>query len=383
MTAGSGGSGWALPEELRELRDELLRHMESGGNRLLEEKVFSALALAVLRAQCRWNPVYGAFVRGRGIDPLGVEDWRSFPGVPTGAFKRLELLTGPPSPEEVVFRTSGTTRGAAGRGRHRVSDPALYRASLLPAFRRHLLPDGLRPRLLSLLPAPADAPDSSLGFMMGSVADELCAPGTGWFVDGAGRPDVPGFEAALEGAERDGMPVLLAGTAFAWVHWLDAAAARGFRIRMPEGSRILETGGFKGRSRAVSRRDLYGALERALGIPASRIVNEYGMTELLSQFYEPVLEEGESADPEERRHVGPPWVRTRLLDPVTLEEVGAGEVGILCHLDLANLFSVAMVLTEDLGLRVGDGFRVLGRAPGAEPRGCSLAMEELLQGPGA
>lgn len=383
MTPGSGGGGWGLPEELRTLREELLTHMESGGDRLRVEEGFSALALAVLRAQCRWNPVYGAFVRGRGIDPMAVEDWRSFPGVPTGAFKRLELLTGPSSPDEVVFRTSGTTRGAGDRGRHRVSDPGLYRASLLPAFRRHLLPDGVRPRLLSLLPAPADALDSSLSFMVGVAGEELCAPGPRWFVDGSGRPDMSGFEAALEEAVGEGMPVLLAGTAFAWVHWLDAAAARGFGVRMPEGSRILETGGFKGRSRTVSRRDLYGALARELGIPATRIVNEYGMTELLSQFYEPVLEEGGPADPEERRHVAPPWVRTRLLDPVTLEEVAAGEVGILCHLDLANLFSVSMVLTEDLGVKVADGFRVLGRAPGAEPRGCSLAMEELLQGPGA
>jgi hypothetical protein len=40
--------------------------------------------------------------------------------------------------------------------------------------------------------------------------------------------------------------------------------------------------------------------------------------------------------------------------------------------------SVAAVLTEDLGERVGAGFRLHGRDLDAEPRGCSLAMEELL-----
>jgi len=31
-----------------------------------------------------------------------------------------------------------------------------------------------------------------------------------------------------------------------------------------------------------------------------------------------------------------------------------------------------------MGVAVADGFRLLGRIPGAEPRGCSLAIEELL-----
>ena len=48
----------------------------------------------------------------------------------------------------------------------------------------------------------------------------------------------------------------------------------------------METGGFKGRSRAVSRDDLYARLEARLGIPCDSIVAEYGMTELLSQFYD-------------------------------------------------------------------------------------------------
>ncbi|HSR42653.1 MAG TPA: hypothetical protein VLL48_10785, partial [Longimicrobiales bacterium] len=125
----------------------------------------------------------------------------------------------------------------------------------------------------------------------------------------------------------------------------------------------------------------YRALQDRLGVPTGRIVNEYGMTELLSQFYEPVMRDGApeaDGDPSERRHVAPPWVRTRVLDPGDLGELPPGEPGLLCHVDLANAGSVAAVLTEDMGVAVADGFRVLGRAAGAEPRGCSLAMDELL-----
>jgi hypothetical protein len=61
-----------------------------------------------------------------------------------------------------------------------------------------------------------------------------------------------------------------------------------------------------------------------------------------------------------------------------LKALPEGEVGVLAHLDLCNLGSVAAVLTEDLGKRVEGGFRLLGRRLGSEPRGCSLAMEDFL-----
>jgi hypothetical protein len=47
-------------------------------------------------------------------------------------------------------------------------------------------------------------------------------------------------------------------------------------------------------------------------------------------------------------------------------------------MDLANLGSVAAVLTEDLGREVPGGFQLQGRSPGSESRGCSLAMEDFL-----
>jgi hypothetical protein len=67
-----------------------------------------------------------------------------------------------------------------------------------------------------------------------------------------------------------------------------------------------------------------------------------------------------------------------VLDPNTLLPLPTGEPGLLCHYDLANAGSVMAVLTEDMGIAVDDGFRVLGRVQGAELRGCSLAMDYLL-----
>ena len=113
-------------------------------------------------------------------------------------------------------------------------------------------------------------------------------------------------------------------------------------------------------------------VDRLLGIPAHRIVREYGMTELTSQFYTRALSGG---DPD--LFVPLPWTRVRILDPLTLSRVPEGEVGLVAIFDLANLGSALHLLTEDLGMAVGGGFRLVGRASGAELRGCSLTAEEL------
>ena len=70
-------------------------------------------------------------------------------------------------------------------------------------------------------------------------------------------------------------------------------------------------------------------------------------------------------------------MRVRILDPATLAEAPAGTPGLISVLDLANLGSALHLLTEDLGVAEGDGFRLLGRAAGADLRGCSLVVEEL------
>jgi hypothetical protein len=381
------------------LEEELIGVFERGVDTPLADDAFNDLALRVFRFQCEALPAYGGFARSRGKAPVDVSRWQEIPAVPTRAFKALTLISGDTDDVEQVFRTSGTTGGEASRGEHHVRSLALYRASLLPNFRAHLLPESLGHHaippevmapeavglageppvsLLSLIPSPEMAPDSSLSFMVDVALRELCGGNGGYFVDPEKGIDVAGLDRALRAAEEDDRAVLIVGTAFGFVHWLDELDGEEGRYRLPSGSRIMETGGFKGRSRAVPRDDLYDELNGRLGVPLRHIVNEYGMTELLSQFYEPVIQGGAPEAPSGRFHLPPPWVRTQVVDPMTLQAVREGAVGLLSHLDLANVGSVAAVLTEDLGQRVGSGFRLLGRAQDAEPRGCSLAMEELM-----
>jgi hypothetical protein len=253
---------------------------------------------------------------------------------------------------------------------------ALYDAALLPPFAAHVMAGETALRMLSLGPSPRLSPRSSLGHMLGRVMEAFGAPGSGEFVTATGI-DLQGFARALEQATAEQEPVCLLGTAFAFVHTLESlapvAADRPPRFALPPGSRLMDTGGYKGRSREVPRAELLRLYEEVFGIPPAHVISEYGMTEMSSQFYR---REGSA-------YLAPPWVRTVVVDPERLEPLAAGEVGLLRHYDLANLDSVMAIQTDDLGILRDEGFELLGRAAGAEARGCSLAVEELLREGGA
>jgi hypothetical protein len=171
--------------------------------------------------------------------------------------------------------------------------------------------------------------------------------------------------------------VFVLATSLALDELLRALELRDERVVLPSGSALFDTGGFKGRRREVGRADLLARAHERLGIPPSRIVREYGMTELTSQAYTLVLSGG---DPDVFQ--APAWVRVDAVDASTLAPVPPGEVGMLRVLDLANVGSASFLLTEDLARVDADGgFRLVGRASGAELRGCSLTAEELA-GPG-
>lgn len=331
-----------------------------------ESADFDELARLAFEFQFRRSRPLRRLCRGQGVEPSAVEDWRQIPLVPALAFKTLDLST---RRAEEIFRSSGTT----GRGRsvHHHGFADLYRATIDAAFPPSCLGSLQRPPMLSLIPARRQAPDSSLSFMVAHVlgrwgaADSLVAFGSGGVEVGRAR-------SFLAARQRDGRPTLVLATAFALSELLQALERRRLRFRLPAGSLVFETGGYKGRTRELAGEELLARLAERLDIAAEAVVREYGMTELTSQFYTRVLAGGDPA-----LFVPSHWTRVRILDPETLTEAAAGSVGLIGIFDLANLSSAVHLLTEDLGVAAGRGFRLAGRAAGAELRGCSLTVEEL------
>lgn len=375
-----------------ELEAEILAWMRETGWRADAER-FERLALALFRFQYDHCEPYARYARSLERPPENVECAAEIPAVPTGAFKELELRCFPQSATIRVFRTSGTS--SEGRGALPLDTLALYEASLLASLRHCLLTDlvGRAPRMRFLAPSAEEAPDSSLSHMFETLRRTEGDAGSDFDLQ-HGRLDVDALRRAIADAwtasasmSTGPQPMVLAGTAFAFVHLLDAVAEASGQAgdasdwRLPPGSRLLETGGFKGRSREVPRARLHRELARLFAIPEASVLNQYGMTELGSQFYDSTL-----VDPTgPRRKLVPPWTRVRLIDPATGDDVQGNAVGMVQIQDLANTGSVAAIQTADLGRMQHDergepiGFDVLGRAAGAERRGCSIATDLMLE----
>ncbi len=336
------------------------------------EARFDELALRVFRYQFERCDPYRAFCESLGVRPDALSSWTEIPCVPTGAFKSARLCSFEEKRTVRVFRTSGTTGST--RGALYLDTTELYEASLRASFTRGVLPDVDGPvRMLLLAPSLDEASDSSLSYMFDVMRRERGDRESAFFLREGALALAP-LRDALEAAEACDAPVLVAGTAFAFVHLLDALEAAGARVSLGAAARVMETGGFKGRSREVPRNELYGALTDRLGVPEHRIVNQYGMTELGSQFYDSVL-----ARPGVPRHKErPPWVRVRVTRPENGTDCAPGEVGMIRIFDLANTGSVLALQTADLGRELPTGFEVLGRGSGSDVRGCSVAADAQL-----
>lgn len=336
---------------------------------------FDLLACDIARFQAQAGGPIASLLRARRTDPASLDTADSIPAVPTDVFKLRRVACHPERDDARVFRTSGTTAGV--RGEHPMRTTATYELAAMAWARTLLFPDVSRLRVLILAPRPDSSRESSLGFMLELFGREI-GDQSEWFVEGESIA-IERLAAHLEAARRDGVPVLVAGASFAFVHLLDALGDA--RWSLPAGSRVMQTGGFKGKSREVDSSELRTAIARAFELDERSVVSEYGMTELSSQAYEGTLRDLMGL-PSPRGPAGvffaPPWMRVSAVEPETLLPVPEGEVGIARIVDLANVDSAVAIQTADRIRVVSGGFEVLGRAAGAAPRGCSLGIDEIL-----
>jgi hypothetical protein len=366
-----------------------LRELIANPQSAIRNPQFSALALELFALQFKHNTAYRTICEARRLTPDVVGHWTQIPAVPTAAFKELELSCLPPEERAAVFHSSGTTGQKPSRHFHCPASLELYETSVWLWFLDNVLLD-LRftihdLRLICLTPPPGQTRHSSLVHMFETVRQKLGTPESAFIgqigPDGAWNLDFATALAALNPSPATRPPSLLLGTAFSFVHLLDFLDEHNLRFQLPAGSRVMETGGYKNRSRSLPKMELHALITERLGVPPENIVCEYGMGELSSQAYAVTSDTwqvtGEAVSSCHQSPVichfhFPPWTRVQIISPETGREVADGETGLVRVLDLANVFSVMAVQTEDLGVRRSDGFELLGRAQMAEPRGCSL-----------
>lgn len=311
---------------------------------------FEEILLEIHRFQRSANPAYDRYC----AHLPEATHWTAIPAIPQRIFKEQAVRSFPAAMTTRTFRTSGTT--GEGFGEHHFQSLQLYREAAIRGW--ELAGLGGR-RVLALIPPASEAPHSSLSQM----ASWLCENDSAFFVRNAGG----NWNRLRQIIEEAAEPLLLFGTALAFLDWLEDLESH--ELSLPGGSLIVETGGYKGSGREIPKSELYHRLSTRLGLPLTSIANEYGMTELSSQFYARGI-----GSP----HHAPPWARALVINPETNREVGDGERGVLRLFDAANLWSVCAVQTQDLAIRRGADFELIGRDPSALLRGCSRTADEML-----
>jgi len=337
---------------------------------------FEQLALAVFARQFEMVEPYRRFCQGLGASPATVDSVVAIPPVSTAAFKYVELCGGPP---QRIFLTSGTTRGRDQRGRHFVTDLELYRASALAHLERMLFPDRRRLRMLALHPTAERMPESSLSQMI-SWCIETFGAGPSLCCATPARVDTASAMDFLRAAEAAGDAVCILATTAALAALFEHLRVWGARLKLADGSRLMDTGGPKGQIKPLEPGQVLAIAHHYLSVAPQFVINEYGMTELCSQLYDATPFNWPGANVgEERVKIAPPWLKVIARDPVTLRPLAAGETGLLSFFDLANAGSVSALLTEDLGcVGIGGEVRFFGRLLGADPRGCALGIDQFV-----
>jgi hypothetical protein len=335
----------------------------------MDKDEFERLALAILAWQRSVCPALDRAIRAAsdGVTACSLD---GVVGVATDAFKAARIATFAPAREARVFFTSGTTGEV--RGRHALETMELYELAAISAARRWLLP-AQRYRFVLLAESEESNPHSSLSAMLSMFLKTWGDDDDAFCVD-RGTLLVEKVRARVDRARAEGVSVAMLGATFAFVHLWDAVGD-GESMRLPPGSVVMPTGGFKGRSRELSNDEFMSEIQVRFGVSRVDVVQEYGMTELCSQAYEAHREGVEPG-----RYVCPPWMRVDAVDIETLAVLPQGKEGILRVIDLANLSSCVAVQTADVGVVHRDGFVVKGRLAGATPRGCARAMDALLGG---
>lgn len=342
-----------------------------------DESLFNELALKEFELQHNNIDIYRRLCVKKGISPDKITNWQEIPAVPADAFKHFDVFCFEKAEIKRTFATSGTSKKEK-RGMAHFDEVGLrlMDAAILKNAKTYLFPDNLKTRLLILAPSPETAPNMIMAYGMERLKQNFGLPDSRFLINKQGF-SVDSFIKCLREAESTKTPVTIIGASFALANFFDHCRQKKMRFKLPSGSRSMDAGGYKGRSRELSRSEFLSFFPEILGIPQDQSVNLLGMTELGSQFYDNCFYNKTRNKHLARAKTNPPWTKTVVVDAASLKRAKKGRIGLLKHLDLSNKERVVAVQTDDIGKETSAGFEIIGRAKGAQSKGCSITVDEM------
>lgn len=305
------------------------------------------LALDVFECQYKYNKVYREFCDNLKVKPKSVNALKNIPFLPISVFKNHKVVTGNWDPV-ITFKSSGTTGQVPSL--HFVRDLQHYHDVCVSSF-SHLYGSPEDYTWLALLPSYLERTGSSLVSMV-NYFTTLSDRKHGFYLY-----NFEDLARKLEEAMRDNEKVVLIGVSFALFDF-----AEKYQIPLTDNIIVMETGGMKGRKEEMTRNELHDSLKVAFN--CENIHSEYGMTELIHQFYAPqngIFHQGT---------LHRAMVRS-INDPLEIETEMAN--GLLNIFDPGNIDSCSFIATDDIAtIHENGSFEILGRSDNSEMRGCNL-----------
>lgn len=312
---------------------------------------------------------YGRMLQAQGFDPRGVTSLADLPFLPVRLFKEIDLLS---IPRDQVVKTM-TSSGTSGQTPSRIYLDRDTSAHQMRALTRIVsaVTDAQRMPMI-VVDSPAVIQDRALFSARGAgiLGFSIFARDRLFALDEHMQPNLDALSAFLD--KHAGSPILVFGFTFmVWQHLCKPLMQRGQTLELSNAV-LVHGGGWKTlMNESVSPTTFKQGLLSTCGI--HRVHDYYGMVE----------QTGSIAMECERGHLHVPVYSDVIVRcPHDFSVAGLGERGLLQMLSvLPQSYPGHSLLTEDEGVVLGEDdcpcgrrgkyFKVLGRIPKAELRGCS------------
>tara|TARA_B100000287_G_scaffold223233_1_gene210621 strand:+ start:771 stop:1727 length:957 start_codon:yes stop_codon:yes gene_type:complete len=303
---------------------------------------FEKIAIDVFQYQAKNNKVYNKYLENLKINIKEIQKIDDIIYLPILLFKTHAVKI--KKDYEIIFESSGTTIDK--KSQNYVHKLDIYEKSIIKNF-EYFFGDITKYNIIGICPNYKNNKNSSLLYMINHLIKKS-------------QNDISSF---LESNKEDlkslinksSKTTILFGTS-------------SFLMKLAESNKqnlencvIIETGGNKGLSKDLTKKEMYDFLEKKLN--PKYIYSEYGMAELISQAY--ALKQN--------KFKTPPWMKIKIRNinnPFQiLKDNQTGGINII---DLTNYENCSFIQTDDIGRQNNNTFEILGRYENSMARGCSM-----------
>jgi hypothetical protein len=248
-----------------EQRSQLFERLKEGWTDSMDRDQY---VMELFEYQYVHNPIYRDFCRQLRKSTENVGCVSEIPFLPISAFKHHRVVTGIMD-TPVIFLSSGTT--AQHPSRHYVADIHFYLQHTVRIWQNHF-GDASQYCFLALLPGYLERKGSSLIAMIQHFISLSSYEESGFYLYNHSE-----LFRKLEWCRLNHIPVVLWGVTYSLLDFCE-----NYPLEFPDLT-VVETGGMKGQREEMSREAFHEVLKNRWNV--SRVVSEYGMTELMSQAY--------------------------------------------------------------------------------------------------